>query len=104
MYDFYGECVRRGYTLSDEPIFNIQERQDFLSGRIDGTPSPYYVCVPVKLGKTDAQTLPECRALSVLYCGGYSSVDEMWLTMGREVKARGLTPAGLSRVLCIVTP
>lgn len=104
MYDFYGECVRRGYTLSDEPIFNIQERQDFLSGRIDGTPSPYYVCVPVKLGKTDAQTLPECRALSVLYCGGYSSVDEMWLTMGREVKALGLTPAGLSRVLCIVTP
>ena len=23
MYDFYGECVRRGYRLSDEPIFTI---------------------------------------------------------------------------------
>ena len=106
MYDFYGECVRWGCTLSDEPIFNIQQRQDFLSGRIDNTPYPYYVCVPVKPGKADAdaQTLPECRALSVLYCGDYSGVDEMWLTMGREVKARGLTPAGLPRVLCIVAP
>ena len=106
MYDFYGECVRRGCTLSDEPIFNIQQRQDFLSGRIDGTPYPYYVCVPVKPGKADAdvKTLPECRALSVLYCGDYGGVDEMWLTMGREVTARGLTPAGLPRVLCIVAP
>ena len=40
MYDFYGECVRWGCTLSDEPIFNIQQRQDFLSGRIDNTPYP----------------------------------------------------------------
>ena len=31
-------------------------------------------------------------------------MDEMWLTMGREVTARGLTPAGLPRVLCIVAP
>lgn len=46
MYDFYGECVRRGYTLSDEPIFNIQERQDFLSGRIDGTPPPIMSASP----------------------------------------------------------
>ena len=106
MYDFYGECIRRGCTLSDEPIFNILQRQDFLDGRIDGTPYPYYVCVPVKPGKAvpDARTLPECRALSVLYCGDYGGVDEMWLTMGREVKARGLTPAGLPRVLCIVAP
>lgn len=50
------------------------------------------------------KTLPECRALSVLYCGDYGGVDEMWLTMGREVTARGLTPAGLPRVLCIVAP
>lgn len=104
MYDFYGECVRRGYTLSDEPIFNIQERQDFLSGRIDGTPSPYYVCVPVKLGKTDAQTLPECRALSVLYYGDYSDVDEAFLALGREVRVRGMKPAGFVRVLGIVAP
>ena len=106
MYDFYGECVRRGCILSDEPIFNIQERQDFLNGRIDNTPYPYYVCVPVKpeTAPSDAVTLPTCRALSVLYFGDYGGVDEMWLTMGREVKARGLTPAGLPRVLCIVAP
>ena len=106
MYEFYGECVRRSCTLSDEPIFNIQERQDFLNGRIDGTPYSYSVCVPVKpeTAPSDAQTLPKCRALSALYCGDYGGVDEMWLTMGREVKVRGLTPAGLPRVLCIVAP
>ena len=42
--------------------------------------------------------------MSVLHYGDYSTVDEMWLTMGREVKTRGLTPAGLPRVLCIVAP
>ena len=33
--------------------------------------------------------LPECRVLSVLYCGDYADVDEAWLTLGREVKATG---------------
>ena len=31
-------------------------------------------------------------------------IDEAWLTLGREVKARGLTPAGAPRVLGIVAP
>ena len=34
MYDFYGECVRRGYRLSDEPIFTVSQRRDFLNGYI----------------------------------------------------------------------
>ena len=46
--------------------------------------------------------LPECRALSVLYYGEYSGMDEAWLTLGREVKARGLKPIGPPRVLGIV--
>ena len=106
MYDFYGECIRRGCVLSDEPIFNIQERKDFLRGHIDGTPYPFYVCVPVKpeAAPPDAVTLPECRALSVLHYGDYDNVDAAWLTLGREVKARGLRPAGPPRVLCIVVP
>lgn len=52
----------------------------------------------------DAVVLPECRALSVLYCGDYSGVDEMWLTLGREARARGLTPAEPPRTLGIVAP
>ena len=48
--------------------------------------------------------LPECWVLSVLYCGDYAGVDEAWLTLGREVKARRLTPAGAPRILGIVAP
>lgn len=36
--------------------------------------------------------LPECRVLSVLYCGDYSGIDEAWLALGRDVKAQNLTP------------
>ena len=106
MYDFYGECVRQGCRLSHEPIFTISERTDYLEGRIGDTPYPFHVCVPVRPENApeEAVTLPECRVLSVLYCGDYSGVDEMWLTLGREVKARGLTPAEAPRILGIVAP
>lgn len=106
MYDFYSDCVRRGCVLSEEPLFTISERHDFLEGHISEEPYSYFVCVPVRADKApaDAVTLPECRALSVLYYGDYSGVNEAWLTLGREVKARGLTPAGAPRVLGIVAP
>ena len=96
MYSFYGECVRRGYRLSDEPLFTISQRQDYLEGYIGDTPFPYAVCVPVRPKKApeDAVTLPACRALSVLYCGDYAGVNEAWLTLGREARARGLKPPG----------
>ena len=54
--------------------------------------------------RATAVTLPECRVLSVLYCGDYSNVDEAWLRLGREANARGLTPAAPPRVLGIVAP
>ena len=106
MYDFYGQCVRQGYRLSDEPIFTISERTDYLEERIGDTPYPFQVCVPVRPENApkEAVTLPECRALSVLYYGGYDGMDEAFLTLGREVKARGLKPAGFVRVLGIVAP
>ena len=106
MYDFYGECVRRGYRLSDEPIFTISQRQDFLNGYITDEPYPFFVCVPVRPEKapTEAVVLPACRALSVLYYGSYAGADEAFLRLGREVKQRGLTPAGDPRVLGIVAP
>lgn len=106
MLDFYSECVRQGCVLSEEPLFTISDRQDYLEGHISKEPYSYAVCVPVqqKNAPADAVVLPECRVLSVLYYGDYSGVDEAWLTLGREVKARGLTPAGAPRVLGIVAP
>lgn len=106
MYDFYSECVRRGCVLSEEPLFTILNRNDYLEGYISNEPYSYAVCVPMQPEKApaDAVALPECCALSVLYCGDYSGIDEAWLTLGREVKARGLTPAGAPRVLGIVAP
>lgn len=63
MYDFYGQCVRRGCRLSHEPIFTISERTDYLEGRIGDTPYPFHVCVPVRHENApkEAVTLPECR-------------------------------------------
>lgn len=65
---------------------------------------PYAVCVPVRPGSApaDAVFLPECRVLSVLYCGDYSSINEACLTPGNDVKAQNLTPVAPPRVLCIV--
>lgn len=65
---------------------------------------PYAVCVPVRPGSApaDAVFLPECRVLSVLYCGDYSSINEACLTPGNDVKAKNLTPVAPPRVLCIV--
>lgn len=64
------------------------------------------VCVPLRADKAPAEAvvLPECRALSVLYYGEYGGIDEAWLTLGREVKARGLKPNAPPRVLGIVAP
>ena len=106
MYDFYGECIRKGYVLSDEPIFSISDRQDYLDGRIDETPHPFWTCVPVQRDKApeEAVTLPECHVLSVLYHGDYDGVNGAWLTLGCEVKTRRLQPVGLPRVLGIVAP
>ena len=106
MYDFYGQCVRQGCRLSHEPMFTISERTDYLEGRIGDTPYPFHVCVPVRPENApkEAVTLPECRALSVLYYGDYSGVDEAFLALGREVRARGVKPAGFVRALGIVAP
>lgn len=104
MFDFYGECVRNGCVLSDEPIFAISERSDYLDGYIGDKDFPFYVCVPVKKKTADSVILPACKVLSVLYHGDYSGVDNAWLRLGKEVKERGLTPAGFPRVLGIVAP
>ena len=106
MYDFYSECIKKGYELSDEPLFTISDRHDFLDGHLRDEPYPFYVCVPIRPRRLDkdAVTLPECHALSVLYYGDYDGAYEAWLTLGRETKSRGLKAAGLPRVLGIIAP
>ena len=106
MYAFYSDCIKRGCVLSDEPLFTLSDRHDYWEGYIGDTPYPIFVCVPVRPERApkDAVTLPECRALSVLYYGDYDGMDEVWLTLGREAKSRALTPAGLPRVMGIVAP
>ena len=81
-----------------------KEREDFLHGYIGTEPYPYYVCVPVRKETAETVRLPASSVLSVLYYGDYDHMDEAWLTLGREVKARGLKPAGLPRVLGLVAP
>ena len=51
-----------------------------------------------------AVRFPSCRVLSVLVYGDYSRLDEAWLTLGREAKKRGLTPAAPPRAIGIVAP
>ena len=63
-----------------------------------------YTYVHRDTAPADAETLPPCRALSVLCCGGYGEINEAWLTLGREVRARALTPTAPPRVLGIVAP
>ena len=105
MFAFYGECVKNGYELSDEPLFAIQERTDFMEGRIGTEPYAFSVCVPVK-DRTikGVERLAACRVLSVLYYGDYGHSDENWLKLGKELKARNLKPAGYPRSLGIVAP
>lgn len=106
MYDLYHECIKNGHVLAKEPLFVINERKDYLEEKLSNTPYPFQVCVPVLPEKapTDVIHFPSCTALSVLYYGDYSSIDEAWLTLGREAKKRALTPAGFPRAIGIVAP
>ena len=51
MYALYHECIRKGYILSDDPLFTISDRKDFLEGYIGKDPFPFDVCVPLRADK-----------------------------------------------------
>lgn len=102
MYAFYTECVKRGCVLSNEPLFDILDRNDFLNGYISTEPYPFYVCVPIREETEDSIVLPECKALSVLYYGDYEKSDNCWLIINEELKKRNLKPCGLPRVIGII--
>ncbi len=89
-----------------ELLFIVNERTDYLEGRISSDPFPFQVCVPVL-----PESAPECvvrfsscEALSVLFYDDYSRLNEAWLRLGSEAKERGLSPAALPRGIGIVAP
>jgi len=106
MYDFFHECIENGCVLAQEPLFIVNERTDYLEGRISPEPYPFQVCVPIlsKSAPAGAVHFPSCTALSVLFYGDYSRLDEAWLRLGQEVKERGLSPVALPRGIGIVAP
>lgn len=105
-YDFFHECVEKGITLAPKPFFIINERTDYLEGKITSTPYDFYICIPVlpEQAPEDAVPVPACTALSLLVYGNYSNLDEAYLYLGEQVRKRGLTPAGYVRTIALVAP
>lgn len=105
MHKFYGECVRRGCVIAQEPLFCVLERTDYLNSTPDTGPQTFTLCVPIRPDKApkDAVFFPACTALSVLYYGGQHERAAAWLTLGREAKERGVKIAGHPRAIDIVS-
>lgn len=106
MYDFFHECVKNGYVLSCQPLFVIRDYTDYLEGITPSTPYDFQVCVPVlpEYAPENAVRFNVCNALSLLYYGNYSKVEEAFIRLGSEVRKRGLTPAGSVRIIGRVAP
>lgn len=105
-YNFYHKCVSKGYVLTAEPLFAVNERTDYLKGTLSSEPHPYYACVPVdpKHAPRTAKRFSACKALSVFYYGDYNVLNHAWLKLGEEVHKRGLTPIDFPRGIAIVAP
>lgn len=105
-YAFYHKCVSEGCVLTAEPLFIINERTDYLEGKLTNDPYPYYACVPVdpQYAPPTAKRFSACKALSVFSYGDYSTLGSAWLKLGEEIRLRGLTPIDFPRGIAIVAP
>lgn len=105
-YDFFHECVEKGISLAPKPLFIINERTDYLEGKISSLPYDFYVCIPILPEQAPENTvsIPACTALSLLVYGNYSNLNEAHLYLGEQVHKRGLTPAGYIRAISLVGP
>lgn len=106
MYAFFHECAKKGIALTSEPLFIINERTDYLEGKISPAPFDSYACIPILPEQKikDAVHLPACTALSLLFYGNLCNLNDALLSLGEEVKKRGLTPAGYIRGISLVGP
>lgn len=105
-YDFFHECADKGISLAPKPLFIINERTDYLEGKISSVPYDFHVCIPVlpEQAPKDAVSVPACTAFSLLVYGDYRNLNEAHLYLGEQVRKRGLTPAGYIRAVSLVGP
>ena len=107
MYQLYHKAVEKGYRLlASEPLFVIKERTDFIKGEFKEQEEDYICCIPLEPDSApeEAVVYPACRGVSCLAYGDYAHVPEMLNALGREIRTRGLRPAGYVRVLGLVAP
>lgn len=105
-YDFFHECADKGISLAPNPLFIVNERTDYLEGKITSTPYDFYVCIPIlpERAPEDAVSFPACTALSLLVYGDYKNLNEAHLYLGEQVRKRGVAPAGYIRAISLVGP
>lgn len=107
MVEAYEECIEKGIVISGEPIFNINERTDYLEGWLTKEPYMRTACVPVIMPKEPCDEIvsfPPRKVLSLLYYGPYDRLESSYLLMGEEIKKRGLKPTGFLTGVGIVAP
>lgn len=107
MYNMYMEMIEKGYKpLYTEPVFVVNKRDDFLSGKYEDTKVDYICCVPVEPECASEETVifPACRVLSALYYGSYDNFRETYLYLGKKVKELGLKPTDYPRTMGLVMP
>lgn len=106
MYGLYREAVERGYRLlADEPLFVINEREDFIHGEFDPDADVGMTCcIPLEpsAAPKDAVLFPACRAFSCVYHGSYKRRDEAFNALGRKIRELGLKTAGHVRMIGLV--
>lgn len=104
MYDFYRECIKNGIVLARRPLFTILESHDYLDDVFNRRPFSFRVCIPVVAEKAPAEAVvfPACKALAVIYYGGYHRNNEAWKRLAQEIKERGLVPQGWPRSIGVV--
>lgn len=107
MYDLCQEVVAKGYELlSDMPLFGINMRTDFLRGEFYEEEFDYICCVPLVPEKApkEAEIIPACHTVSLLYYGSYEEAEKPFLALGKYVSENHLAPAGPLRVVGVVAP
>ncbi len=105
-YAAHCHCVEKGIRLGLGSQLCVNHRTDYLAGRIDAASYPFDSYVPVHPGQDAPDVVHEsaCTALVLYYCGDLSELDDAYLRLGREVRERGLKPAGYVRAEGIVGP
>lgn len=107
MYDLCQEAVTKGYELlSSMPLFGINMRTDFLKGDFSEKEFDYICCVPLVPEKApkEAEIIPACHTVSLLYYGSYEEAEKPFLALGKYVSENHLVPAGPLRVVGVVAP